>query len=158
MQNATMGNIRMSTRDQTRSVKKSASGASMRMTSRSTPKAGVLKRVAIITSPAPITRAKSIIRSLMKGRVWLIPQAALMPFLMAPNAAEAAVNSPSTLASPVNALALTTSSTVPLMNSLETGSASASRTASSSRSASGPRTKPSTEIMARKSGKSEKSM
>ena len=94
----------------------------------------------------------------MKGRVWLMPHAALMPFLIAPKAAVAAVNSPSMLAAPVIALASTTSCIVSLMYSLEMGRVSASRTASSSCSASGPRTKPRTEIMARKSGKSEKSM
>ena len=68
----------------------------------------------------------------MKGRVWLIPHAALIPFLIAPKAAVAAVNRPSTLASPVIALASTTSCILSLMYSLEMGRVSASRTASSS--------------------------
>ena len=140
------------------SVKYSVSGDIANVISFKTPSAGALNRTPSIMKPAPTTRVKSIKRSLRNGRVRLMPQAALIPFLIAPNAAVDAHRRPSTLAIPVIVLEETMPWTVWLMYVLETGKTFASSLANCSCSASGPSKKPKTEIMARNSGKMEKSV
>ena len=89
-------------------VKYSDSGAMTKLISLMTPRIGELKNTANMIMPAPRTSPKSIIRSLRNGRVLLIPQAAFIPFRMAPKAAVAAHSRPHTLAIPVMARADTT--------------------------------------------------
>ena len=75
--------------------------------------------------PAPNTSPISISLSLRKGRGLVTPQAALMPFLTALNAADEAHIRPMKLAIPVIARALTMPSIVVPTNSLDTGNTSA---------------------------------
>ena len=112
-------------------LSKSVSGNMISRISRIVPLNGAITRSISITTPAPATRPRSIRRSLMNGLVLVIPQAALIPFLTAPNAAEEAQSRPRNEAVPVITRADATPRMVLLMNSVETGITSAIRSASS---------------------------
>ena len=103
-----------------------------------------------------MTSAKSISRSLRKGRGFVIPHAALIPFRIAPNTTVAAQSRPKMPTMPVTTLDSTTLETVSPMKSLDTGMMSAVRSASSRCSSAVAGLKyPSTEIIAKSSGKIE---
>ena len=119
---------------------------------------GATKSSSTISIPAPATSAMSISRSFMNGRVLWIPQAMLIPFLIAPNAAEAAHISPSTDTIPVMIVSDATPLAVRATNPEDTGMTSATCSASSTWLTSGPRKNPQIETVASISGNIEKSI
>ena len=120
-----MGEIKRAIRPSTKSIWKSPWGSKYSTRSVTRVIIGAVKSINNTNMPAPKTKPMSIKRSRRKGLGLVTPHAVLIPFLIAPNAADDAHINPRKLTIPVIVLASTIPSIVEPINSLETGNTSA---------------------------------